>query len=245
MTSITFVNVSHPSEIQNHNVQTSIRRHVMREIGRSRRKRARPKIIPLEVQIRTQDHESAEQSECALESCDSSFQIYDHGLYRNPRGSGILGIDLDEEALQVVQFSKSFLPFAYRSPRSLSSHFSEFMDWSVISFSSDSPIRLPVPAFQCYLDTNRSFRPHGFPTFTCWRPAIQRQVQWQAICRLQWQWEICKVLLQSARAIIWSLERPTRVPEARSCRYSPRVHLSRCSFSIFPTVKASGHDTKN
>jgi hypothetical protein len=107
MTDITFVNVSHPGEVQNRSVQTSIRRHVMRGIGRSRRKKARPRIIPLEVRVATQERGS-EYGVCSLESLGSSSETHMHGLYRSPKGSGILGIELDEEALQVVQFSKSF-----------------------------------------------------------------------------------------------------------------------------------------
>jgi hypothetical protein len=106
MTTITFVNVSHPGELQKRNVQTSIRRHVMRDIGRSRRKKPRHKIIPLEVRVAENERQNEKIGERNLESHHQLNENFVYGLYRSPRGSGILGIELDEDALQIVQFSK-------------------------------------------------------------------------------------------------------------------------------------------
>jgi hypothetical protein len=107
MPDITFVNVSHPGEIQKRHVQTSIRRHVMRDIGRSRRKKPRHKIVTLEFRVPENQPVPEETEECDLENHQFSAKTYRDGLYRSPKGSGILGIELDEDALQVVQFSKT------------------------------------------------------------------------------------------------------------------------------------------
>ncbi|KAJ9144729.1 hypothetical protein NKR23_g5858 [Pleurostoma richardsiae] len=55
---VVFVNVSHPDDIRDRAVQTDIRRHVMRDIGKSRRRRRRPTIVPLEL---VEDQPSNEQ----------------------------------------------------------------------------------------------------------------------------------------------------------------------------------------
>lgn len=105
MSSIVFVNLSHPGEIRNRNVQTNIRRHVMRDIGRSRRKKPRPVIIPLEVR-RAKEKLGSKGTESELNIYGSSNQTYNYGLCRSPKGSGILGIELDEDELHLVQYSK-------------------------------------------------------------------------------------------------------------------------------------------
>ncbi|KAH8657758.1 hypothetical protein BX600DRAFT_438946 [Xylariales sp. PMI_506] len=56
MNQITFVNVSHPAEFQAAEIQVGIRRHVMKNVGKARRRRHRPIIIPL--QLRTHELES-------------------------------------------------------------------------------------------------------------------------------------------------------------------------------------------
>lgn len=46
---LSFVNISCPDESQSKRTKTLVRRHVMADVGRSRRKRAKYKIIPLQV----------------------------------------------------------------------------------------------------------------------------------------------------------------------------------------------------
>jgi hypothetical protein len=108
MNSVTFVNVSHPAEVQNHKVQTNIRRHVMRDIGRSRRKKARHKIVPMEFRALPENRNSTETPQITLQSQPLSIEGYNLRLYQSPEGSGILGMELDENAMQIVQFSKAF-----------------------------------------------------------------------------------------------------------------------------------------
>lgn len=48
---LTFVHLTHPDDIRDRRVQTGIRRHVMKDIGRSRRGRPRHRVIPLEVAL--------------------------------------------------------------------------------------------------------------------------------------------------------------------------------------------------
>lgn len=44
-----FVNVSHPGQLQNRETRKAIRQHVMRDIGKSRRKRIYPITISIEM----------------------------------------------------------------------------------------------------------------------------------------------------------------------------------------------------
>jgi hypothetical protein len=173
MTAITFVTVSHPDEIHNRKIQTSIRRHVMRDIGRSRRKKPRPRIIPLEVQVATEERESVENREFGLESDYLAGETHENGLYRSPKGSGILGIELDEEALQVVQFSKSFPVDApascQRETLTIVTHV-----LILVIFCSDSSIRLPLPTLPRGVGADRPFGPYSFPAFASRRAAVQR-----------------------------------------------------------------------
>jgi hypothetical protein len=46
---LSFVNISRPDESQSKRTKALVRRHVMADVGRSRRKKARYKIIPLQV----------------------------------------------------------------------------------------------------------------------------------------------------------------------------------------------------
>ncbi|PNP38940.1 hypothetical protein TGAMA5MH_09164 [Trichoderma gamsii] len=46
---LSFVNISRPDEGQSKRTKALVRRHVMADVGRSRRKKAKYKIIPLQI----------------------------------------------------------------------------------------------------------------------------------------------------------------------------------------------------
>ena len=110
-TTIAFVNVSHPGEVRSRHVQKAIRRHVMKDIGRVRRKRPRAEIIPLEVreQPPVVAAEEAPPFEFGIES--SLVSLHGHSdMLAGPawslNPSGILGVDLNDRILQIVHFSE-------------------------------------------------------------------------------------------------------------------------------------------
>jgi hypothetical protein len=99
---VVFVNVSHPDDIRDRAVQTDIRRHVMRDIGKSRRRRRRPTIVPLEL---VEDQPSNEQEKPPAvyggEIKQSSPAI--HSL-----GPGCcLPLEPDSRTLELFHFSKA------------------------------------------------------------------------------------------------------------------------------------------
>lgn len=105
MAQLTFVNLSHPSDLQKRNVQKNIRHHVMKRIGRSRRKRPRATVIPLQVRTespgRIPDRERASLTEIA----DASGKDVHLSPSRSLNPCGMLG-DLDARTLQILHFSK-------------------------------------------------------------------------------------------------------------------------------------------
>ena len=114
--SIAFVHLSHPDDIRNRNVQAGIRRHVMKDIGRSRRKRPRRVAIPLEVQPRPASGglggPGGRPSDGRADALGLDVARPAGEALRPPRlllplnRLGILGVDLDDRALQIVHLSE-------------------------------------------------------------------------------------------------------------------------------------------
>jgi hypothetical protein len=104
---IAFVNISHPADIRRHRVQASIRRHVMKDIGVSRRKKPRAHVIPL--QLRPQPH-GVNNDQTEMRVPETFHMAAETTFSSRPswslNQSGILGMDLDGQALQLVHFSK-------------------------------------------------------------------------------------------------------------------------------------------
>ncbi|KAH0494512.1 hypothetical protein TgHK011_001129 [Trichoderma gracile] len=100
-----FVNISHPEEGRSRRVLTSIRRHVMADVGRAKRKRAKWKIIPLEISNRNASSEGDaapyETSELpSLARMPPSFQTY--------------LINADAHACELINFMTAEADYVYR-----------------------------------------------------------------------------------------------------------------------------------
>lgn len=95
-----FINVSHPNDAQNKDVQAGIRRHVMKDIGRLRRKRPRAIVIPLHMRIYSPDEAHSRR---VVELAHPSGDLH---LSRSPNPHGILGVDLNARALEIVHYSR-------------------------------------------------------------------------------------------------------------------------------------------
>lgn len=103
MSSVSFVNISHPGEVRSRRVQGVIRRHVMKDIGRSRRKHPRVEIVPLELRLPSRDvSQGAEES--GVRQTAKAVRRSERPSW-SPNPNGILGVDLDDRILQIVHFS--------------------------------------------------------------------------------------------------------------------------------------------
>ncbi|RSL85663.1 hypothetical protein CEP52_016076 [Fusarium oligoseptatum] len=102
---IAFVNLSHPDDIRRHDVQKGIRRHVMTNVGQSRRKKPRHIVIPLEILT-----PQADSNDFQLEGHPVDGQRPDAPETRSPHRLfqlnrlGILGVELSDRTLQIVHF---------------------------------------------------------------------------------------------------------------------------------------------
>lgn len=93
-----FVNISRPEEGRSRRVLTSVRRHVMADVGRSKRKRAKWKIVPLEIASR----DTSPNGDAAhIETSESA------PLARMPPSFQTHLIDTDAHACELITFSKS------------------------------------------------------------------------------------------------------------------------------------------
>lgn len=106
MVEVAFVNVSHPGQIRSRRVQGEIRRHVMKDIGRARRKKPRVQVIPLEVRMPSptaiQTVPSVFREKRGTISPSKSMLVPRVGWALTP--SGILGVDLDQRILQIIYY---------------------------------------------------------------------------------------------------------------------------------------------
>lgn len=92
-----FVNISHPEESRNRHNLAYVRRHVMADVGRSKRKKPRYKIIPLEVASR---EDASEAKPVKIEAAESP------PLGRMPPSFQLHLVDANARACELVSFSK-------------------------------------------------------------------------------------------------------------------------------------------
>ncbi|KAL7810888.1 hypothetical protein V8C26DRAFT_437736 [Trichoderma gracile] len=100
-----FVNISHPEEGRSRRVLTSVRRHVMADVGRSKRKRAKWKIVPLEISSR---NASPEGDAAHIETSESP------PLARMPPSFQTHLIDADTHACELINFMTAEADYVYR-----------------------------------------------------------------------------------------------------------------------------------
>jgi len=111
-----FVHLSHPDDMRDRSLQTSIRRHVMRDIGRARRKRQRAVVVPLEVELAVPAPE-AEADDGPDAPVVDTLRLRRDRVYWSLDQSGLLGLELDSRALQLVGYSESRPPAAQAGGR--------------------------------------------------------------------------------------------------------------------------------
>lgn len=90
---LSFINISRPDEGQSTRTKALVRRHVMADVGRSRRKKARYKIVPLQVAASDTSSDTASVDTAVAESIPlvgmpPSFQTFLIGS--DPRASELI-----------------------------------------------------------------------------------------------------------------------------------------------------------
>lgn len=120
----TFIHSTHPDDLRTEAIQASIRRHVMRDIGRSRQKRPRHMTVALEFkqQAITESSAGSEDHDLKLAAAASSEAYYppdahaSHHIPNTMSSLGIPGIDLDARASEIVHFSMLFRIQGHNGP---------------------------------------------------------------------------------------------------------------------------------
>jgi hypothetical protein len=82
---VTFVNIMQPGQLQQRETRRAIRRRVMRDIGKSRRKRSRPITVSIDIPPATFTHPGISKS------------LYDYSQY---------AVEPDTRARQLLHFSR-------------------------------------------------------------------------------------------------------------------------------------------
>jgi hypothetical protein len=101
-----FVNISHPEEGRSRRVLTSVRRHVMADVGRAKRKRPKWKIVPLEISSRGR---SPEGNAAHVDTSETP------PLARMPPSFQTHLVDPDTHACELINFSESWsIHMSYR-----------------------------------------------------------------------------------------------------------------------------------
>ncbi|KAI5461949.1 hypothetical protein BGZ63DRAFT_403227 [Mariannaea sp. PMI_226] len=115
MTVLQFVNITQPSDAQSNHTQKLIKRHVMKDIGRARRKRPRAQVIELRVRPHSTQPNCLGSKQVKLQT-SPSYPTVDYPLQvpRPPMASGVFGMDLDERDLQIVHIMRAEADYKYR-----------------------------------------------------------------------------------------------------------------------------------
>jgi len=99
-----FINVSHPGQLRHRETQKAIRRRVMRDIGKSRRKRSRPATVPIVV---PPPCISSRISVDAMGDQDVVRRVASISKQLQPYG--YFAVEPNARARQLLHFSKGFL----------------------------------------------------------------------------------------------------------------------------------------
>lgn len=130
-----FIHSSHPDEVRTQDVQTEIRRHVMRDIGRSRRRRPRQVVVTIDVPaggIPTEGVESSAPESDGPSEQQTTFNVSESYLswlqaWRSNaptpsrprpwlRPLGQFPVEPNTRTLELVHFSTSAYGLLRRSP---------------------------------------------------------------------------------------------------------------------------------
>lgn len=93
---LSFVNISRPDEGQSKRTKALVRRHVMADVGRSRRKKAKYKIIPLQLAATNTSSDAIPENAAAAEFLP---------LVRMPPSFQTFLIGGDARASELITFS--------------------------------------------------------------------------------------------------------------------------------------------
>ena len=107
--SLAFVHLTHPDDIRDRKVQTGIRRHVMKDIGRSRRQRPRHHVVPLEVVIPGQTGSGEVERRPEPHSGKLTRRREAKASFRVLSSLNFVGsypVEPDQRALELLHFSK-------------------------------------------------------------------------------------------------------------------------------------------
>lgn len=110
---IAFIHLSHPDDSRRRSLQTTIRRHVMRDIGKSRRRKRRPVTIPLtlpanETRSDHHDHRYVHvRNSSPFEIAARVSSVYAGHPDRSLGPLGSFVIEPDVRVRQLFHFSKS------------------------------------------------------------------------------------------------------------------------------------------
>ncbi|KAM0512978.1 hypothetical protein ACHAPE_008338 [Trichoderma viride] len=106
---LSFVNISRPDEGQSKRTKALVRRHVMADVGRSRRKKAKYKIVPLQVAAPNLSSDTIPAAAAAAESFP---------LVRMPPSFQTFLIGDNSRASELITFMTAEADFVYRPFRS-------------------------------------------------------------------------------------------------------------------------------
>ncbi|KAL7921788.1 hypothetical protein ACQKWADRAFT_294466 [Trichoderma austrokoningii] len=102
---LSFVNISRPDQGQSKRTKALVRRHVMADVGRSRRKKAKYKIIPLQVAATDTSSDTTPTDAAAVESLP---------LVRMPPSFQTFLIGSDARASELITFMTAEADYVYR-----------------------------------------------------------------------------------------------------------------------------------
>ncbi|RFU76141.1 hypothetical protein TARUN_6083 [Trichoderma arundinaceum] len=102
---LSFVNISHPDEGRSRDVKASVRRHVMADIGRSRRKRAKYRIITLQITAGETAPDAKPVNTTAVEPTP---------IGRMPPSFQTFLVNSDARACELINFMAAEADYTYR-----------------------------------------------------------------------------------------------------------------------------------
>ncbi|KAK7221366.1 hypothetical protein V2G26_009369 [Clonostachys chloroleuca] len=110
---ITFINLSHPDDIRQRDIQNGIHRHVMAGVGQLRRKKPRHVVIPLEIMAPEANNGGFQHGERPVRDQRPGAAYLPETRTRSPHRLfqlnrfGVLGIELNDRTLQIIHFIAS------------------------------------------------------------------------------------------------------------------------------------------
>ncbi|PYI04693.1 hypothetical protein BO78DRAFT_347280, partial [Aspergillus sclerotiicarbonarius CBS 121057] len=134
-----FVNISRPDEIKSASTQRTIRRRVMREIGRSRR--THPRSLTWNLALKPSADPAVESIPASLDPCNNTF-------YPTP---------LDDRGLQLMHFMTSDRDYVFRPFRTV---------WFTMALTDTSAVLVALANAAMFLDQKLRAQTYRYETST-------------------------------------------------------------------------------